>query len=273
MESLLPLILTMLATGVAAGLLAGLLGVGGGIIIVPVLDFALEVRGVDPTIRMHVAVGTSLATIIFTSISSARAHHAKGAVDLEIARYWGPFIFVGSLMGSVIAGYVQTVVLVAMFGMVALLIALLMVLPLDKYRPWADVPRGPGATAIPAMMGMLSSMLGIGGGTFSVTLLSLMSQPIHKAVGTSAFFGLLIALPGALGFIVSGWHDPRLPGGCLGYVNLVGVAFIAPMTSLLAPVGAGIAHRLGKRQLTVAFGLFLLAVSVRMFWRVYTAVA
>ena len=267
MTDLIPLVLTMLATGAAAGVLAGLLGVGGGIIIVPVLDFALGARGVDPAIRMHVAVGTSLAAIIFTSISSARAHHAKGAVDMDLVRNWGPFIFIGSLVGSFIAGQVHSHSLALLFGVVAVLIAIKMVLPLDDYRPWASVPRGAAGAVTPGMIGLFSAMLGIGGGTFSVTALTLMSQPIHRAVGTSALFGLLIAIPGALGFVIGGWHDPRLPAGSFGYVNLVGLVSIAPMTILMAPVGAALAHRLGKRQLNLAFGVFLLLVGVRMLWR------
>lgn len=267
MEGLIPLLLTMLATGAVAGVMAGLLGVGGGIIIVPVLDAALALQGVDPAIRMHIAVGTSLATIIFTSISSARAHHAKGAVDLDITRLWGPFIFVGSLLGSVLAAQVDSSVLSAIFGTVALLVAIQLILPLDDFRPWKTVPRGPGGTIAPTLIGLLSAMMGIGGGTFSVALLAMMSQPIHRAVGTAALFGLLIAVPGTLGFMVNGWGDPRLPVASLGYVNLVGVALIAPMTVVMAPFGAKLAHRLSKRQLSTFFGLFLLVVSVRMLLR------
>ncbi len=261
----------MLVTGAAAGVLAGLLGVGGGIIIVPVLDFALGLQGVDPAIRMHIAVGTSLATIMFTSISSARAHHARGAVDGGLVRYWGPFIFLGSLIGSFVAGMVHSHSLALLFGVVAVLIAIKMVLPLDEYRPWQGVPRGPGGTITPSLIGFFSAMLGIGGGTFSVTALTLMSQPIHRAVGTSALFGLLIAIPGALGFVVGGWGDARLPAGSLGYVNLIGVAAIAPMTILTAPLGAALAHRLDKRQLNLAFGTFLLVVGGRMLWRALLA--
>ncbi len=267
MEGLLPLVLTMLATGVVAGLIAGLLGVGGGIVIVPVLDTALALRGVDPAIRMHIAVGTSLATIIFTSISSARAHHARGAVDMGLVKLWGPFIFVGSMMGSVVAAAVDSAVLSAVFGVVALVIAIQMLLPLENYRPWKAVPRGPGGIITPFIIGGLSSMMGIGGGTFSVATLTMMSQPIHRAVGTAALFGLLIAIPGTLGFIVSGWGDPRLPAANIGYVNLVGVALIAPMTVLMAPLGARLAHKLSKRQLSLAFGVFLGIVAVRMLLR------
>ncbi len=270
LDSLLPLILTMLVTGAAAGVLAGLLGVGGGIIIVPALDFALGARGVDPAIRMHIAIATSLATIIFTSISSARAHHARGGVDVALVKFWGPFIFVGALLGSLIASQVKSDILALLFGVIALLIALKMVLPLDEYHPWASVPRGAAGAVTPTCIGLLSSMAGIGGGTFSVTALTLMSQPIHRAVGTSALFGLLIAIPATLGFIVSSWNEPGLPAGSLGYVNLIGLAALAPMTILLAPVGVALAHRLSKRQLNLAFGIFLLIVSVRMLWRALT---
>ena len=269
MEELLPLILTMLATGVVAGLLAGLLGIGGGIVIVPVLDTALGLRGVDPAIRMHIAVATSLATIVFTSMSSARAHHARGALDVDLAKLWGPFVFVGSMMGSVAASHVQGTVLMMIFGVVALLIAIQMVLPLDEYRPWKEVPRGVGSIITPSVIGGLSAMMGIGGGTFSVSTLTMMSQPIHRAVGTAAFFGLLIAVPGTLGFVVSGWGDPRLPPANLGYVNLVGVAVISPVTVMMAPIGAQIAHKLGKRQLSMLFGIFLLIVSIRMLVRAF----
>lgn len=267
MEELIPLVVAMLAAGAVAGVLAGLLGVGGGIIIVPVLEFALEARGVDPAVRMHIAVATSLATIILTSISSTRAHHAKGAVDLELAKFWGPFIFVGSLMGSILAGLVAGSVLSMVFAVVAFVIAVIMVLPLDNYRPWPGVPRGAGGTIAPTIIGGLSSMMGIGGGTLSVTTLTLMSQPIHRAVGTAALFGLLISVPATLGYIVSGWGDPRLPTGNIGYVSLIGLAIISPMTVLFAPLGAKIAHRLSRRQLGLSFGIFLLVVSVRMLLR------
>jgi uncharacterized membrane protein YfcA len=256
--ALLPLALAMLLTGVVGGLLAGLLGVGGGIVIVPVLDTALQLTGVDPAIRMHVAVATSLAVIIPTSISSTRAHRARGALDRTLVRQWGPWMFAGALLGGALA---------ALFGVVALLVAVKMILPLHNALISKEIPRGLLAPAIPLGIGSLSSMLGIGGGTLSVPVLTLMNQPIHRAVGTAALFGLLIGLPGAFGYVVSGWGDPRLPPGSLGYVNVIGLALIAPVSVLVAPIGARLAHRLDKRQLSVAFGLFLLLVAVRMLLR------
>ena len=262
-----PLALAMLLTGAVGGILAGLLGVGGGIVIVPVLDTALGMQGVDPAIRMHVAVATSLATIIPTSISSSRAHRAKGAVDLPLVKFWGPYIFCGALVGSLLAAEVDSTALAMVFGLVALLVALKMMFVKADFHLTRQVPRGAVGPLSPLCIGSLSSMMGIGGGTLSVPVMTLMNQPIHKAVGTAAVFGFLISLPGALGFVVTGWGDARLPPGSLGYVNLIGFALISPVTVMTAPLGAKLAHRLSTRQLSLAFGAFLLIVSVRMLMR------
>lgn len=264
---LLPLAGMMLVTGVVAGILAGLLGVGGGIVIVPVLEFALGMVGVDAAIRMHVAVATSLATIIPTSISSSRAHHARGAVDFDLLRSWGPWIFAGALLGTLIAAKVDSGVLAVIFAAVALLVSVKMLLPTDELTIAGDVPGGVPGLPLPFTIGGLSSMMGIGGGTLCVPVLTLLNQPIHRAVGTAALFGLLISLPGTLGYIYGGWGDVRAPTGSIGYVNLIGFALIAPVTVWTAPLGARIAHSLSKRQLSVMFGLFLFAVACRMIFR------
>ncbi|WP_088329588.1 sulfite exporter TauE/SafE family protein [Lacimicrobium sp. SS2-24] len=269
-NDLLPLAAMMLVTGAIAGVLAGLLGVGGGIVIVPVLDAALSIYGVDPEIRMHVAVATSLTCIIFTSISSARAHHQKGSVDLRLVRIWGVWILLGSLAGAIAASSVNSQILSAIFGVVALIVALKMMLPTDNLTVSNDLPQGLVAPVPPLMIGGLSSMMGIGGGTLSVPVLTLLNQPIHRAVGTAALFGLLISLPGTAGFVVSGWGDSRLPPGSLGFVNLIGVALIAPVTVMMAPFGARIAHRLNKRQLSMLFGSFLLLVALRMLYQTFS---
>lgn len=267
MTELLLLAALMLATGLLGGVLAGLLGVGGGIVVVPVLEFALSVYGIDPAIRMHVAVATSLATIIPTSISSARAHHARGAVDVELVRRWAVMVFVGAVAGAVTAAFVESAVLAAVFAVTALLVSLKMLLPLDHMTLAPAVPGGVLGRLIPGGIGMISTMMGIGGGTLSVPVLTLFNHPIHRAVGTASLFGLVISVPGAIGFMVSGWGDPRLPMGSLGFVNLVGFALIAPATYLAAPLGAKIAHGLSKRKLGVVFGIFLLIVACRMFYR------
>ncbi|NQV87444.1 MAG: sulfite exporter TauE/SafE family protein [Woeseiaceae bacterium] len=256
----------MLATGCVAGFMAGLFGIGGGIVIVPVLEWTLGLIGVDPAIRMHVAVATSLAIIIPTSISSARAHHQRQAVDMELVKRWAIFVLAGALVGAWIAAQVHSRVLAIIFATLALLIAVKMLLLPESRNLTDDVPRGPAVLLIPATIGGLSSMMGIGGGTFSVMILTLFNQPIHRAVGTAALLGLVISLPGTIGFIASGWNDARVPPGSLGYVSLIGFALIAPATVLTAPVGAKIAHSFSQKTLSMLFGAFLMIAAARLFY-------
>ena len=269
MEQWLILGVAMLATGAVAGVLAGLFGIGGGIVIVPVLETTLGFIGVDPAIRMHVAVGTSLATIVPTSISSARAHHMRKSVDVEIVRRWAVFVLLGALLGAWIASRVHSDVLAIVFATLALLVALKMLFLPESRNFTEAVPRGPLVPVIPTSIGCFSSMMGIGGGTFSVMTLTLFNEPIHRAVGTAALFGLVISLPGMLGFVAAGWGDPRIPAGSLGYVNLIGFACIAPATVLAAPLGAKIAHALSARRLNMLFGTFLVIASIRLFYRAF----
>ncbi|QXF11411.1 MULTISPECIES: sulfite exporter TauE/SafE family protein [Sphingopyxis] len=259
----------MLLTGAVGGVIAGMLGVGGGIVIVPVLDLVLAALGIDSSVRMHVAVATSLATIIPTAISSSRAHEAKGAVDHDQLRRWGVAIFLGAIAGVLLASRVSGDVLSAVFGIVALLVAVKMLLPLERKHIAETMPGGVVGQAIPFAIGGISSMMGIGGGTLSVPVMTLFNVPIHRAVGTAALFGLLISAPAAVAFVVTGWHVEGLPPGSLGYVNLIGLAVIGPATFLTAPWGARIAHALSKRQLSILFGLFLTVVAVRMLIRAF----
>lgn len=268
-QDLLTLAAMMLLTGAVGGLLAGLLGVGGGIVIVPVLDLVLASMGVEPAVRMHVAVATSLATIIPTAISSSRAHHAKGAVDMAQLKRWGVAIFLGAIAGVLIASRVTGEVLSAVFGVVALLVAIKMLLPLEGRHIAEAIPGGPGGQLLPFAIGGFSSMMGIGGGTLSVPTMTLFNFPIHRAVGTAALFGLLISVPATMAFIVTGWNVPGLPTGSLGYVNLIGLAVIAPVSYVAAPWGARLAHSLSKRHLSILFGLFLAVVSARMLIRAF----
>ena len=267
MEEWIVLAAAMLATGCIAGVLAGLFGIGGGIVVVPMLDAALGVLSVDPAIRMHVAVATSLATIIPTSISSARAHHRRGAVDLEIVKRWAIFVLLGALLGAWIASQLHSRVLAIVFASLALLVAIKMIFMTDNRNLTDDIPRGPWVPVIPAFIGCASSMMGIGGGTFSVMTLTLFNQPIHRAVGTAALFGLVISLPGTIGFVITGFNDARVPAGSLGYVSLVGLVLIAPASVLTAPLGAKLAHGISARRLSLLFGAFLIVASARLFYR------
>ncbi len=267
MAEWLALIAVMLATGAIAGVLAGLFGIGGGIVIVPVLETALGFTGVDPAIRMHMAVGTSLATIVPTSISSSRAHWQRQSIDFGVARRWAGFVLAGSLAGAWVASMVHSRVLAAVFAAVVLVVAARMVF-VPQVKSVADgLPRKPWVPVIPTLIGLFSALMGIGGGVMSVTALSLFGMRIHLAVGTAAILGLAISVPGAIGFIVAGLGDPRVPSGSLGYVSLVGFACIASTTILTAPLGARIAHAFSERRLTMLFGVFLVLVSVRLFLR------
>lgn len=258
----------MLATGLIGGVLGGLLGVGGGIVVVPVLDTMLEMLGVDPALRMHIAVATSLATIVPTSIASSRAHRRKGAVDDGLVRKWAVAMFLGAVAGTVLASRLKGGILSAVFAAVAMIVAIKMLPPMNRWSLAPRIPDGPAAQIFPTSIGAISSMMGIGGGTLSVPLLTAFSYPVHRAVGTASLFGLIIAIPGTVGYVISGWGAPGLPPGSLGYVNLIGFALIAPTTWVAAPWGAAIAHRLSRSHLSLAFAAFLLVVSVRMALRV-----
>jgi len=263
----LPFIAAMLLTGAAGGLLAGLLGVGGGIIVVPVLDLVLRLLGISPAVALHCAVATSLATIIPTSVSSTRAHLQRGAVDLALARRWALPLLLGSTAGTLLATRLAGDALAAVFGGVALLVAVKMLAPLDHLRLREELPHGAAAWTMPFGIGGISSMMGIGGGTLSVPLLTLCSVPIHRAVGTAALFGLAISVPGTLAFMLAAPAPGLLPPGSIGYVNLVGFALIAPLSMLTAPWGARLAHRLSRRDLSRAFGVFPGIVAARMLYR------
>ena len=266
MENLLVLGAAMLATGCVAGVMAGLFGIGGGIVIVPVLELVLDFLGVDPAIRMHVAIATSLATIIPTSLSSARAHHKRQAVDFDIVKRWAFFVLAGALAGAWIAAQVHSRVLAIIFATLALFVAIKMLLMPTSRNLTDDVPHGPLVLLIPTAIGCLSSMMGIGGGTFSVMTLTLFNQPIHRAVGTAALLGLAISLPGTLGFVAAGWNDARVPPGSFGYVSLIGFALIAPASVLAAPIGARIAHSFSEKKLSMLFGAFLVIAAGRLFY-------
>jgi uncharacterized membrane protein YfcA len=260
------LVMAVLAAGAVGGLLAGLLGVGGGIVIVPVLEIALGFAGVDPSVRMHIAVATSLATIIPTSIASARAHHRRDSIDFGVIRYWSPWIVIGTIVGILIAANVGAEFLAAVFAVVAFAVSIKMALPLDDKHLSSEVPRGLFGPVIPVTIGSVSTLMGIGGGTLSVMAMTLASKPIHLAVGTASLFGLVIAVPATAGYVISGWDHELLPAASLGYVNLLGFLVIAPATVLFAPLGAKIAHALPRRKLSALFGLFLfIRMGIRAF--------
>ncbi len=268
---LLMLVAVVALAGGFGGVLAGLLGVGGGIVIVPVLEFALGAAGVPGDVRMHLAVGTSLASIIPTALSSSRAHRRRAAVDDQVARRWIPPIAAGAALGAAAAAVVSGDALRVVFGSVALAVAAVMLLRPEPPATVAGTAVNPGPRSWPAGIGFVSALMGIGGGTLSVPALSRRGLPIHRAVGTSAWLGLWIALPAAVGYVLSGLGRTGLPPGSLGFVSLPGLAVLVPASVLAAPIGARIAHGLSRRALRAAFGAFLLLVGLRMLWKALAA--
>jgi uncharacterized membrane protein YfcA len=250
--------------GLVAGTVAGLLGVGGGIVLVPVLYQTLAFLGVDETVRMPLAVGTSLATIIPTSIRSTLAHNKKGAVDWALLKAWAGPTIVGVIVGAWLANLVGGKGLTAVFAVGAGVLGLYMIIAREEWRIGERVPTGVWSWPLGLANGCLSVMMGIGGGTFGVTVMTLFGVQIHRAVATAAGFGLIIAVPGAIGMIVNGWNEAVLPPLSLGFVNLIGLVLIVPATILAAPWGVAIAHRLSRRALRLAFGIFLCATATRM---------
>lgn len=272
----LPLILGLLATGALAGFLAGLLGVGGGIIIVPVLFTILGTLGVSPDVQMHTAVGTSLGTIILTSIASIRAHHQRGAVDWTLFKSWLPGLVLGVGVGTWLATtQMSGASLATVFAVVAMCVAIDLI-SRDRSRVDADEPKADGissydwiyrpiGTPVPGIIGSLSSMMGIGGGTLSVPFLNGVGFPMHRAVATSAAFGLVIAVPATIGYILGGWNLPNRPYGSMGYVNGIGLVFITATSIFTAPLGSKLAHALKASTLRLLFAAFLFATAMRMF--------
>ena len=241
---------------------------GGGIVIVPVLYFLFQALGVEAGVAMFMAVGTSLATIIPTSLSSARSHLKRGSVDRVLLRSLGPAIFVGVVAGTLAAAVVKGPVLTGLFAVLALAVAANMLFRQDSKPLRPSVPEGLGRQGLGAFIGSLSVMVGIGGGTLGVPILTACAVPIHRAVGTAAAIGLIIALPGAVGFALAGWDAAGRPPFSLGYISLLGFACIVPATVLCAPLGARLAHSLRPTPLRRLFAIFLLLTGGRMLYGV-----
>lgn len=259
----LPLMLAMLVTGAFAGILAGLLGVGGGIVIVPVLYFVLQTLGISPATAILVATGTSLLVIVPTSISSVRAHHKRGNVDWALLKRWWPFMIVGVVCGSALALRVNGEVVSGIFGVIAVLVAANMLFRAKAAPIAQQLPGMVGQGAMAGGIGFFSVMMGVGGGTLGVPLLTSCNYPSHRAVGTASFFGLLISVPGAIAMLLA--ETPAdAPEGMVGMVNVPGFAFIVPLTVLLAPFGAWLGSKLDAVMLKRVFAIFLCISGGRM---------
>lgn len=254
------LIAELLALGCVGGFLAGLLGIGGGMLLVPALTFIGGAQGFAADYVVKMAVATSLATILFTSLSSVRAHHKRGAVRWDVVKLLAPGVVAGSLLGAQIARLLSTKTLALVFAVFVTFSALQMFID-KKPKPSRQLPQGAGMFGAGSLIGTLSALVGAGGGFISVPFMAWCNVSIHTAVATSAALGFPIALAGTMGYIVAGWKLQTAPGGSFGYLYLPALVLIAATSVLFAPVGARAAHRLNVRQLKRAFAglLFVLA--------------
>jgi uncharacterized membrane protein YfcA len=255
----------LIAAGAVAGLLAGLFGVGGGAILVPVFYQVYGLLDVPDSVRTHIAVGTSLAIIVPTSIRSFLAHKRRGAVDMATLRNWAIWLPLGTILASVVAAYVSGGALRGIFAVLSLMIAVRMFFNRESWRFGTEMPGGWRNALAGAGIGLFSGLMGVGGGVLSNLWMTLWGKSVHQSVATSSGVGVLISIPGLIGYTWAGWGEPGLPPFSTGFINWITVAMVIPVTLLTAPYGVRIAHALSKRSLEIGFGLFLTVVSVRFF--------
>lgn len=266
LATLLPVIAALVVAGGLIGLLAGLFGIGGGAVSVPVFFELFRVLGYPEEVGMPMAVGTSLAVIIPTSLNSARGHWLRGTVDMGLLRLWAVPVVAGVLLGSVIARHADPVVFQLVFVFVAVINAAKLLLGGAGWRLREGLPGRGVLRVYGGVIGLLSALMGIGGGAITNLLLTLHGYDIRRAISTAAGVGVLIALPGTIGYVAAGWGKPGLPPDALGYVSVLTLALTFPTTLLTTRLGVRLAHSLPKRALETGFGLFLLAVSGRFVW-------
>ncbi len=259
----LPFIAALLAVGAGAGLIAGMFGVGGGIIMVPAMYYVLNALGYSD-FAMHAAVGTSLMVIVATSLRSLSAHAKRGAVDFRILRGWAPWIVVGTLIGTAIADFTPGRGLTGLFGVVEVLLAAQFFFGRPDWKLADQMPGQPLQGLLGSFIGFLSSLMGIGGGVFGVTLMTFYGRTIHQAVATAAGFGVAIGLPGAIGYMVAGLDAEGLAPFSVGYVNMAAFVILAGSAVFLAPVGAAIAHKLNANHLRKVFAIALFFLGANM---------
>ncbi|GGE40034.1 sulfite exporter TauE/SafE family protein [Actibacterium pelagium] len=260
----LPLLALLLAIGALAGVVAGLLGVGGGIVLVPAFFYTFTVLGYGGDHVMQICLATSLATIVVTSIRSVMSHNKKGAVDWDILKKWAPGVVIGAVLGVLTAAQLKSTVLQGIFGFFGILIGLYMAFGKSEWRLGESMPGGALRAFWSTFIGYMSVLMGVGGGSFAVPTLSLFGRPIHRAVATAAGFGLLIALPSAIAFLLVPIPAEVRPPLTIGAINLPAFGIIIAMTLLTAPLGAELAHSMNPKPLKRVFALFITLVALNM---------
>jgi uncharacterized membrane protein YfcA len=257
------LVAALILAGLVAGFLAGLLGIGGGGVLVPVLYEVFRILDVDPAIRMHMVLGTTLAIIAPTSLKSFAGHRAKGSVDLELLKRVAPCVVLGVVVGILTAKASSGTLLKWVWVIAAGFVSLKMALGREDWRLADQLPPRPWPEIGAGVIGFISTLMSIGGATFVVPLLTLYGYPILRAVATASGIGPLIALPGVIGFAWAGWDVPGLPPFSIGFVSLIAMVVVAPLSVYAAPYGVRVAHNIPRRTLELAFAAFLASVSIR----------
>ncbi|MDX1781364.1 MAG: sulfite exporter TauE/SafE family protein [Thalassovita sp.] len=264
MSLLLTMLVLLMVIGAFAGVLAGLLGVGGGIVLVPAFFYAFTTLGYDGPQLMQMCLATSLATIVVTSVRSVLSHNRKGAVDWDILKGWAPGIAIGAVIGMLVAASLRSATLQGIFGVLALVVGAYMGLGRAHWRLGHEMPKGIGRVITSPLVGFLSVLMGIGGGSFGVPLMSLFNTPIHRAVATAAGFGVIIAVPAVIGFLFVPIDPAYRPPLTIGAVNLVAFVVIIAMTLFTAPLGVKLAHSMDPKPLKRVFAVFLTLVALNM---------
>lgn len=263
------LIVSLLVLGIASGVLAGLLGIGGGMILVPFLAYLMAQQGVPAEHVVHASIATSLAIIVFTSISSMRAHHKAGAVRWDIVKYLTPGILLGGFIGSKIVSYLPTRELALVFGAFVLFSAYQMFAD-KKPKPTRTLPKAPGLAGAGTVIGTVSSIVGAGGGFISVPFMVWSNVPLRNAVATSAALGFPIAVFASIGYIINGWNLEGMPAGSMGYIYVPAVACVAAMSVFFAPTGAKLAHTLPVKKIKRIFAILLTLIALSMIYKAFT---
>jgi len=264
-ESILVALFILVCVGIFAGFIAGLFGIGGGVVIVPVLYYILTLAEIDENIRMHLAVGTSLGNIVLVSIISAFSHSRKNAVDFEIVKFIATSLITGVIIGSIAVAVLKGSSLILIYSVILTAVAFQFFLWKDSWQISSDFPKNILGRTFGSLIGFLSVLIGVGGGSMSIPFLKMYGFQIHKAIGTAAAFGVIIAIPGAAGFMIAGISNGVSLPYSLGYINFLGLLMITPVTILSAPFGVKFAHSLSKDKLNLIFGFFILLMSIRFF--------
>ena len=255
----------LIGTGIFAGFIAGLFGIGGGVVVVPALYYIFTLAEVDESIRMHLAVGTSLANIVPISIISAVSHARKNSVNIDFLKFIFVSIIVGVTCGSIAVSYLEGSTLILIYSIILLFVAAQFFFWKDKWRISPSFPKNLTGHGFGSVIGFLSVIIGVGGGSISIPILKLYNFEIHKAIGTAAGIGTIVAVPGRIGFMIAGLQNNVDLPLSFGYVSLVGLLLITPITIIGAPLGVKFAHYLSKSKLNLLFGMFILFMSIRFY--------